>query len=121
MAHGGIEVRLKLRPCKVGDRDALFQGWFSVEKPIPPSNIRGGHPGGQLSQILGLVEWNDGTVHTVYPYEVRFLDTEEQMGRFTERYNHEAAQSADLPDDLKPVYEDLLNGLRRGKINEKEG
>lgn len=66
------------------------------------------------------MEWNNGTVHTAYPHEIRFLDTEKQMGEFAEDYNHEAAQAADLPDDLKPMYEDLLNELRRGNNNERE-
>lgn len=120
MAGWNIEVKLPLRPCKIGERDAIFHGWFPIAKPIPPSNLRGGHPGGQLSQVIGLVEWNNGTVHTAYPHEIRFLDTEKQMEEFAEDYNHEAAQAADLPDDLKPMYEDLLNELRRGNNNEKD-
>lgn len=120
MAGLDIEVRLPLRPCKIEERDAIFHGWFPIAKPIEPSPLPGGHPGGQLSQVIGLVEWNNGTVHTAYPHEIRFLDTEKQMEEFAEDYNHEAAQAADLPDDLKPMYEDLLNELRRGNNNERE-
>lgn len=36
MAGWDIEVRLPLRPCKIGERDAIFHGWFPTAKPIEP-------------------------------------------------------------------------------------
>lgn len=120
MTDGNTGSKLQLRPCKVYKRDALFHGWFLDARVVEPSPFPGGYPGGQLSQPIGLVEWNDGTIHAVHPHEVRFLDTENQMEEFAKDYNHEAAQAADLPDHLKPVYEDSLNELRRGNNNEKD-
>lgn len=116
-----IAVNGLVRPCMVGDRKALFHRWFDEYRVLEPAITIGGHPGGQVSTLLGLVEWEDGTMHVFHPHQIRMLDTDEQMGGFDGYYNHESAQASYLPDNLKPVYEDLLNELRRGKINEKEG
>ena len=81
------------RPCIVKGRKALFHGWSNKAEVIPPSPMVGGHPGGQLSQTVALVEYEDGSVHEAYPSEVRFLDTAAQMEEFGACYYREEAEN----------------------------
>lgn len=81
-----VKVEGLLRPCLANDKKALFHGWFQHSKVVPPSPMVGGHTGGQLSTLLGLVEWEDGSVHAVQTWEVKFLDTPGQMGEFEACY-----------------------------------
>ena len=52
-----ITIETKVRPCLVGKRKALFHCW--ANKP---------------DTAVGIVEYNDGSVHEVYPREIKFLD-----------------------------------------------
>lgn len=64
-----------LRPCMVNGVKALFHTWEQHAEVIPPSPMIGGHSGGQMSQTLGIVEREDGTIHKCYADEIRFLDS----------------------------------------------
>lgn len=90
-----VEVKGLLRPCMVGKRKALFHRWTQESKIIPPSSFKGGDSGGQLSTTVGIIEWDDGTIHGVYPYEIRFLDTQSQMAEFGECYPREGVNEYD--------------------------
>lgn len=74
-------IKINLRPCvltKYGDESkykALFHCWIHYSNVIPPSNLRGGHNGGQVSDVYGLVELEDGSVEIVSPKSIRFLDS----------------------------------------------
>lgn len=76
MAVGTIEIGFKLRPCIVSQQRALFHCWEQRREVVPPSPMVGGHSGGAVSQILGIIEREDGTIHKAYPEEIRFIDGE---------------------------------------------
>ena len=61
------------------EEKALFHKWVLEQQPIPAGLSIGSHPGGQLSQVLGLVELEDGTVQLVAPIKIRFIDTQSYM------------------------------------------
>lgn len=65
------------RPCIVGDRKALFHRWVEKSKVVPPSMMVGGHPGGTVSGVVAIVEFEDGTVEEMYPYKIKFLDSKQ--------------------------------------------
>lgn len=82
------------RPCVVKERKALFHGWAHKAEVIPPAPMMGGlRPGGQLSHIVAIVEYDDGSVHEAYPSEVRFLDTAAQMEEFEACYYREEVEN----------------------------
>lgn len=87
-----LEVKGLIRPCLVTGKKALFHRWFQSSEVVAPSPMVGGHPGGQLSMVLGLVEWEDGTVHAVPVWEIQFLDTRQEMADFEECYDKHAQQ-----------------------------
>lgn len=63
----------KLRLCKVGDKIGYFHTWEQKSDVIPPSPMRGGHPGGVVSQMFAIVEFTDG-IERVQPCNVKFYD-----------------------------------------------
>lgn len=65
------------------ERRAFFHLFMTRAYPIEPSPLRGGHPGGQYSNAHAIVEYEDGTVDTVDPESVRFLDTEGLMKQYS--------------------------------------
>jgi len=72
-----------MRRCIVKGHLADFHRWEDKAQVISPGLTIGSHPGGQLWQVLGIVEYKDGTIHECYPNEVRFLDSEAAPGGAT--------------------------------------
>lgn len=71
---GCIEVKPWYRLCTVQGRKALFHRWADKANPIPESPFIGGNKAGQSWIVVGIIEYEDGTVHEAYPYEIRFVD-----------------------------------------------
>lgn len=69
-----LTIGKELRPCIVNGRKALFHRWEQHSEIIPPSPMIGGHTGGVIARVLGIIEREDGTVHQAYPSEIRFTD-----------------------------------------------
>ena len=76
------QVMNEIRPCivflpsKPEVVRAIFHQWVTYAYVVGESPLRGGHAAGQVSKTTALVEFEDGTVHEVEPYKVRFFDTE---------------------------------------------
>lgn len=71
-------IKPELRLCQVGDELGYFHTWEQVSTVLDPSPLRGGHPGGTISQMYALVEFGDG-VKRVQPYEVKFVDEQNDI------------------------------------------
>ncbi len=56
-------------------RKAICHGFFQEAHVVPPSLLKGGHSGGQVSSVFALVETEEGRVHRVAPDCIRFLDS----------------------------------------------
>ena len=67
------------RSCLVNGEEAIFQCWEQWSNVIEPSLLKGGHPGGQISQVFGIVEFKDGTIERVQPYEIKFIPYEIEL------------------------------------------
>ena len=64
----------EMRPCTVNGRKALFHRWADRAQTVGESILRGGHGAGQLWQVVGIVEYEDGTVREEYPNDIKFVD-----------------------------------------------
>ena len=53
-----------------GAKVILWEQWSNV---VDASPLRGGHPGGQIGQVYGIVEFRDG-VRRVDPSSIKFCD-----------------------------------------------
>lgn len=69
-----IKVSIEGRPCYVDGKKAMFHIWSVKQEIVPPSPFKGGHSGGVVSGIVGIVEFEDGTVAEVYPCGIQFAD-----------------------------------------------
>ena len=75
-----INIKPPLRPCMVAiskggrEKKALFHCWSQWSDVVGESVLKSGHKGGQVSETYGIVEFEDGTVQSVYPQLIRFLD-----------------------------------------------
>lgn len=69
----GLNVyREVVKPEK--DIKALFHCWSHRSEVVGESCLHGGHPAGQVSSTFAIVEYEDGTVHEVEPWNIKFID-----------------------------------------------
>lgn len=104
MAMANFTIKLDLRPCYVDTKKALFHRWISKETPIIKINamltekalsriaskVKDGiiPPGGDIviqKTVLGIVEYEDGTVAEVEPTSIIFADDMFDKYAFEER------------------------------------
>lgn len=52
-------------PCLVCGERAIFLGWFNMSYILEPSMLVGGHNGGPVSMVKGLVRLSNGQVGLV--------------------------------------------------------
>lgn len=70
-----ITVKPELRPCIVnGKIKALFHRWQEETDVIAPSVLRGGHSGGEIKILYGIIEDETGQVAKVNPTVIKFTD-----------------------------------------------
>lgn len=86
-----ILIRQETRLCKVKGKYGYFHTWEHYSKPVEASPLVGGAPAGVISQVFGIVEFEDG-VNRVHPYDIKFLDEEKEFLHILnerEENNHE--------------------------------
>lgn len=64
---------MKTRLCEVKGEYGYFHTWEHWANVVDASPLRGGHPGGQVGQVYGIVEFKDG-VRRVDPPMIKFCD-----------------------------------------------
>lgn len=69
------------RACEVNGEEAIFHCWEQYSNVINSSVLKGGHCGGQISQVFGIVEFKDGTVRRIHPHEIKFVPYETVLKR----------------------------------------
>ena len=78
MAVLDMKIEWKTRLCKVDGELGYFHTWEQWSNVVDASPLRGGHPGGQVSQVYGIVEFKNG-VRRVDPYRIKFCDEQNAM------------------------------------------
>lgn len=73
MSGLNMEIRWETRLCEVNGELGYFHTWEHWSNVVDSSPLRGGHPGGQVGQIYGIVEFKDG-VRRVDPSKIKFCD-----------------------------------------------
>lgn len=68
------EPERRVRLVKDGEVKALFHCWVHKSEIVPPSAMMGGHNGGVISGVVGLVETEGGRLREVSPSDIRFVD-----------------------------------------------
>ena len=73
-----IEIKKERRLCTVDGELGYFHCWEHYSTVIEPSPMIGGHPGGTISYVLGIVEFPEG-VRKVTVDSIKFCDEENAM------------------------------------------
>lgn len=76
--NNNITINFETRLCTVNGEYGYFHCWEHYSTVIDPSPLMGGHPGGTISYINGIVEFPDGSVRRVPLERIKFCD-EQQM------------------------------------------
>lgn len=73
-----IIIQPERRLCEVRGETGYFHCWEYYATVVDASPLRGGHPAGQISELRGIVEFED-RVERVAPPLIRFCDEENAM------------------------------------------
>ena len=82
-----VTSQQELRPCKVKGKNALFHRWEQYATVIEPSIRTGGHLGGQIAEVCGIVEDENGNVIRCKATDIRFIDEKHRDYCFEEVQN----------------------------------
>ena len=98
MAKNDFEIKSERRLCKVAPNDeyGYFHCWEHYMEPLPPALTIGGHKGGQLSYVRGVVETETG-VRLVHPGAIQFVDEENQMLHWMNEHEKKRKEKSDEP------------------------
>lgn len=73
MAGMNFEIKWETRLCEVNGELGYFHTWEQWSNVVDASPLRGGHPGGVVAQVYGIVEFKD-RVERVSPHRIKFCD-----------------------------------------------
>lgn len=97
MAGLNCEIGWKNRLCEVNGELGQFHIWEQWSNVVYASPLRGGHPGGQVGQVYGIVEFKDG-VRRVDPVKIKFCDEQNailsEMARHVENYDGRTSETS---------------------------
>ena len=71
----GLDMRIKweTRLCEVDGEIGYFYTWEQFSTVVDASPMIGGHPGGVVAKVYGIIEFPD-RVHRVEPTKIKFVD-----------------------------------------------
>lgn len=73
MAGMDFNIKWETRLCEVDGELGYFHTWEQWSNVVDASPLRGGHPGGVVAQVYGIVEFKD-RVERVSPHRIKFYD-----------------------------------------------
>lgn len=103
------EVRWETRLCEVEGELGYFHLWEQWADVVAASALKGGHLGGQVGRVYGIVEFKDG-VRRVDPAKIKFCDEANAVPN--------AMSSADWSRVHSVTPEEIKNGLERAMRGE---
>lgn len=68
-----MTIEHELRLCEVNGELGYFHTWEQWSNVVDASPLRGGHPGGVVARVYGIVEFKD-RVERVSPNRIKFCD-----------------------------------------------
>ena len=109
MAGLNMKIEWVTRLCKVGDELGYFHTWEQWSNAIDASPLRGGHPGGQNSQVYGIVEFVDG-VRRIEPIRIKFCDEANAILNTMANPENWSRVYAVSPGEIKRVFKQFEKG-----------
>ena len=103
MSSMQMTINFERRLCKVKDEYGYFHTWEQYSQPVEASLMIGGHPGGIVSFIMGIVEFSDGSVKRVPIESIQFVDDVNEELKL-----HKESSNSETKFDAKKVMADLF-------------
>ena len=140
MAGINMNVEFTTRFCEVKGELGYFHLWEQWSNVVDASPLRGGHPGGQIGQVYGIVEFRDG-VRRVDPCSTmhKIADKEFTLDDFShehlncEPYHRNWIESATVDEDITSPHKvwmtpldilrctiEMLNAYRESYLETKD-
>lgn len=110
-------MKNNLRLCEVNGELGYFHTWATVSYPIEPSPMIGGHPGGIVSSVYGVVEFPD-RVDYVDPRKMKFQDEISYTLYSMNKKHQERKNNKEL--DYANVSKAVATALRSGNATKLE-
>lgn len=128
-----LKFESQLRPCYVtkyksdtkkpwmiekdGTTNALFHCWEHISEVIAPSPLAGGHSGGVVSGILGIVEFSNGSIGKVKPEDITFIDNKfEEYACFVEDNHNPLEHPERYLEDTMAIVDDMAMAQRKALL-----
>lgn len=108
-----LKSRVKAKPEEV-KHNAIFHRWSERFWTIGQSSMIGGYAGGQMSQTVGIVEYEDGTIHEHMPNDIQFKDG--MFEKFWENKKDDWILLTELLNSYPKTNEHVLFKTKDGRI-----
>lgn len=105
MTEMNFEIKCELRLCEVDGKIGYFHTWEHWSNVVDASPLRGGHPGGQVGQVYGIVEFQDG-IRRVDPVKIKFCDEiNDGLTMMANRYENSPSYKDSVERSKEPIDE----------------
>jgi hypothetical protein len=98
MAGFNCEIEWATRLCEVDGKLGYFHCWEHWANVVGASALRGGHLGGQIGQVYGIVEFPEG-VQRVDPSKIHFKDEINDVLRAINEHNERSTNEETSEDE----------------------
>ncbi|WP_419074772.1 hypothetical protein [Ruthenibacterium lactatiformans] len=100
MAFSDITVKQERRLCVVNGRMGYFHCWEHYSRPVEPSPMIGGAPGGVISFVRAIVEFPEG-IGYVDPKDLKFCDEENSSLKTIQAIENKRKEKKNVRTDIE--------------------
>lgn len=112
-----MAIEWETRLCEVDGKIGYFHTWEHWSNVVDASPLRGGHPGGQVGQVYGIVEFQDG-IRRVDPVKIKFCDEiNDGLTMMANRYENSPSYKDSVERSKEPIDEIIDRVL--GGVNDE--
>lgn len=117
MTKMNFEIKWELRLCEVDGELGYFHTWEHYSTVIDASPMIGGHPGGVISYVRGIVEFKDG-VRRVTAESIKFCDEiNEGLTMMANQYENSPSYKDSVKRSKEPI-DEIIDRVLGGVNNE---
>ena len=100
MTFSDITVKQERRLCVVNGKMGYFHCWEHYSRPVEPSPMIGGAPGGVISFVRAIVEFPEG-IGYVDPKDLKFRDEENSSLKMIQAIENKRKEKNNVRTDIE--------------------
>ena len=112
-----MTIEWETRLCEVNGEVGYFQTWEQWSNVVDASPLRGGHPGGVVSQVYGIVEFKD-RVERVSPNRIKFCDEINDCLTMMANQHENSPSYKDSVERSKEPIDEIIDRVLGGESHE---